>query len=76
MADTTIEKAILDEVHHLGTDHQQKVLDYARSLSENGLKSVSGKDLLRFAGTIEKDDLKKITQAVNDGCENINANEW
>lgn len=75
MSDITIEKAILEEVHHLATDHQKKVLDYARSLSKTVLKGVPGKDLLHFAGTIDKDDLKKISQAIDEGCESINADE-
>ena len=35
-----------------------------------------GKELLRFAGAIEADELQMIAQAIEDGCERINLNEW
>mgnify|MGYP001501832459 CR=1 FL=1 len=74
--DTLVEKAILDEVHQLKIDEQKKVLEYARSLSAASSKGVMGKDLLRFAGSIDKEDLLKMSQAIEDDCERINSDEW
>jgi len=39
-------------------------------------KGVPGKQLLRFAGAIQKDDLQAITQTIEAGCERIDLNEW
>ena len=76
MAEISIEKAILDEIHRLEIDQQRKVLVFARSLSLTPPEGIPGKDLLRFAGTIEKDDLTKMAQAINEPCESINCDEW
>jgi hypothetical protein len=37
---------------------------------------VPGKELLRFAGTIEADDLRAMAQVIEEGCEQVDLNEW
>jgi hypothetical protein len=37
---------------------------------------VPGKDLLRFAGAIEAEDLIAIERAIHEGCEKVNLDEW
>lgn len=66
MIDETLEKAILAEMHHLEIGQQKKVLEYTRSLAQGSLKGVAGKQLLRFAGSIDKDDLQKMTESIED----------
>jgi hypothetical protein len=39
-------------------------------------RGVPGKELLAYGGTIEADDLKAMSQAIEEGCEKINPNEW
>lgn len=45
-------------------------------LVQNHPVSISGEDLLGFAGTIESDDLKTITTAIEEGCERIDHAGW
>ena len=35
-----------------------------------------GKDLLRFVGSIPADDLKRMSDAIEEGCETVDLNEW
>jgi len=37
---------------------------------------VSGRHLLRFAGTIQVDDFQIMKRAIEDGCERIDIDEW
>ena len=37
---------------------------------------VSGQSLLRFSGTIEREDLEQMSQAIAEGCERVNGDEW
>jgi hypothetical protein len=37
---------------------------------------VSGESLLRFAGAIPKDELDRMTQAIAEGCEQVDPDEW
>ena len=39
-------------------------------------KGVKGERLNRFAGTITKEDLHLMNQAILEGCEVIDAHEW
>ena len=50
-----------------------------RFCSRLGLDTISrrvGPVLIRFAGTITQDDLALISQAIEEGCEQVNPNEW
>lgn len=72
----TLQKEILDQLDKLPLEHQRKVLDFARSLSKANPVGKAGKDLLSFSGTIEAEDIKAISQAIEEGCEQVNSNEW
>ena len=71
-----LQKQILDQLDKLPIEHQRKVLDFARSLSKASPIGKAGKDLLSFAGTIEAEDIKAISEAIEEGCEQVNINEW
>ena len=72
-----IERELQEQVSKLPNEQQRRVLDFARSLASlpqsNG---GSGEALLRYAGTIEQDDLVIMEQAIAEGCETINPDEW
>ncbi len=68
-----LEKQLIETIHQLDTDSQQKVLDFARDLMTP--RGVDGKTLLEFAGKISSDDLDKMEQAITD-LEKINPNDW
>jgi hypothetical protein len=76
MIDPSIRKEILGQLDQLGSDQQRRVLDFARSLATNTSRRVPGKDLLSFVGAISDDDLRMMTQAIEEGCERVNLNEW
>ena len=71
-----IEKELREQLMRLKDDQQLRLLEFARSLSDSPAKGETGKTLLRFAGTIEKDDIVTMRTAIEDGCEIVNANEW
>jgi len=53
----------------------KKVLDFARSIDEQDTsKGVAGNELLKFAGTIDEEDLRLMTGAIEEGCERIDEN--
>ena len=70
-------KATLQKVlDSLPEDRQREVLDFARSLGQTKPAGVRWEDLRRFAGTIDKDELRQMADAIEQGCERIDANEW
>jgi hypothetical protein len=72
----TLQKDILDQLDKLPPEQQLKVLDFARSLSKANPVGKPGKELLTFAGIIDAEDIKAMSQAIEDGCEQVNINEW
>ncbi len=76
MSESSVEKDVLEEIHKLAEEQQRRVLEFARSLAQSGPRGVPGRDLLPFAGTIDKDDLQEMTQAIDAGCERVDSHEW
>lgn len=76
MSDQTIEKQILDQLSKLPIEQQHRVLDFARTLAGTKPAGRSGRELLNFAGTIHIGDLNIMSQAIEEGCEQVNLNEW
>jgi hypothetical protein len=76
MLETSVEKEILNEIHRMKTEQQVKVLEFVRSLAKSSGKAIPGKNLLRFSGKITKNDLQKMTLAIDAECERIDRDEW
>jgi hypothetical protein len=76
MKSSLIEKEILEQINRLPFDQQCQVLEFARSLASLKPTGITGRELLRFSGSIEKSDLEIMTQAIEEGCEQVNLNEW
>ena len=76
MVSLVLEKELHEQLEHLPIGQQQQVLDFARALAAARPRGVPGHQLLHFGGAIQADDLKAISQAVEEGCEKVNANDW
>jgi hypothetical protein len=67
---------MLAQLQSLPAAQQQRVLAYARALASGKPTGVPGKELLRFAGTIPPEDLRQMTQAIAEGCEQVDPHAW
>jgi hypothetical protein len=76
MANPSVEKEIINQLNKLSSQQQQQVLDFARFLVMTKPVGVPGTKLLPFAGTIPAEDLNFMAQAVEEGCEQVDLNEW
>jgi hypothetical protein len=47
-----------------------------QALSEAGTSQAANEAWLKLAGTISQDDLKLMAQAIEEGCEQVDLNEW
>ncbi len=72
----TIVTAVAEQVSTLPEPLQQKVLEFVQALKIADRRGVHGKELLRFAGTISHDDLQLMQQAIDNGFEQVDVNEW
>ncbi len=73
MVTATISKNLISQLDKLPYDLQLYVLDFAKALTPKG---VEGKNLLRFSGIINPDDLCLMSDAIENNCEKVNINEW
>ncbi len=71
-----VETEIRESLNQLPLELQRKVLEFARSLVSAQVHGAPGKNLLRFAGAINKEDLETMKEAVEKNCEKIDFNEW
>ena len=76
MVDAAIGHELTSCLGQLAVEQQRQVLEYARTLTTPRIEGVRGSSLLRFAGTIDDSDLDAMSQAIKDGCERIDADEW
>ena len=76
MRGSSVKKEIVEKLDSLAIDEQRRVLDFTRALAEGKAEGIAGRDLLRFAGTIEKGDLAVMERAIEEGCEKVDVNEW
>ncbi|MFO7905793.1 MAG: hypothetical protein ACQESR_25245 [Planctomycetota bacterium] len=76
MVDATIEHELATCLRRLPVEQQRQVLEFARTLAKPSVQGVRGSNLLQFAGTIDESDLEAMSQAIKDGCERIDADEW
>jgi hypothetical protein len=70
---TTLAQQIIERISQLDAVQQQRVLDFVRHLERP--RGVPARSLLKFAGRIAPDDVKRIEEAIED-CERIDPNEW
>ncbi len=76
MNNPIIEKQIIEQLQHLEEAQQKQVLDFTTFLANQKITGVSGKSLLRFASAISNEDLKLMSQAIEEECEQIDWDEW
>ena len=68
MAHASLPQEILERVRALPDEDQRRVLEFVRSLGIPRT-GVPGAELLRFAGAIERHELQRMSQAIEEGCE-------
>jgi hypothetical protein len=77
--DPAIQSELLSYLGQLPIGDQARVVDFARTLAKPEMKSsvgVPGKDLIKLAGTIGEDDAREMIEAIEEGCEQIDASKW
>lgn len=75
MISSVLEKALHQQLDDLPPRQQRQVLDFARALASSKVRGVPGRQLLRFAGTIEADDLQLMAQVIQGDCEKVDTRE-
>lgn len=73
---TPVVEKVLELLRELPYELQWRVLEFTRALALSVPRGVPGEQLVRFAGAIPLDDVERMRQAIEQGCEQVNVNEW
>lgn len=76
MEKTTTIQEIVQRLKSLSIEQQRQVLDFILEFSGEPPKKYPGKNLLQLVGTISKEDLEIMKQAIEEGCEQIDESGW
>ncbi|QOX78305.1 hypothetical protein FY034_04945 [Trichlorobacter lovleyi] len=76
MTALALKNEFLQQMNRLPLTQQCQVLQFARALEMSSPSGASGSSLLSFAGTIPADDLAAMSQAIQEGCEQVDHHEW
>jgi len=71
---TPVVDKVIEQLKALPSEMQWRVFEFTRALAASAPHGVPGRQLLQFAGTVPPDDLQLMRQAIEDGCELIDAN--
>ncbi len=74
--DTPIIDKVIEQLRDLPQELQWRVLEFTRALAVSTPRGVPGQQLLNFAGAISPDDVRLMREAIEQGCEQVDANEW
>lgn len=73
---TPIIDKVVEQLKALPQELQWRVLEFTRALAVSTPRGVPGRQLLRFAGAISLDDVQLMREAIEQGCERVDADEW
>lgn len=67
---------VIEQLSNMPQSLQQQVLQFARMLGQVRIQGTPGHKLLKFAGSIQSDDLALMRNAIEEGCEQVDFDEW
>ncbi|PSB17498.1 hypothetical protein C7B65_18285 [Phormidesmis priestleyi ULC007] len=67
---------VIEQLRAMPQHLQWRVLEFAQALAKSQVRGTSGQQLLRFAGSIPPEDLQLMCEAIEQGCEQVDVNEW
>jgi len=70
----TAKEQLIHQVDRLDEPQRRQVLEFARNLTARA--GTPGRDLARFVGSIDPADLEAMSQAIQEGCEQVDPNGW
>ena len=76
MISMEIKKKLIEDLKKMPFDSQKKVQEFAHALLITQSKGRSGKEMMKFSGTLSNDDAGELKRIIENGCEKVDLNEW
>jgi hypothetical protein len=71
-----VKQQMLADLARMTPDMQRLAAELVHSMVPAERKGTSGRELLRFAGAIDRVSAKEMSDAINAGCGQIELDEW
>nr|VFK01370.1 MAG: hypothetical protein BECKLFY1418A_GA0070994_11442 [Candidatus Kentron sp. LFY] len=65
-----------EQMASLPYEQQERALEFIKGLTLSEKSGATGGRLLKYAGFISPDDLKAMSEAIENDCGKTDANEW
>ncbi len=72
---TLIVERVVEQLRVLPYELQWRVFEFTRALNLSAPHGVSGQQMLSLSGAIQADDLRLMAEAIEAGCEKVDADE-
>ena len=69
-------REIAKQVEALPPEMRERVLPFAASLAGSAPKGEEGAALRQFSSSLDAVSARQMTQAIEEGCERVDAGEW
>jgi hypothetical protein len=76
MVNPAVKKQILSDLERLSPELQTRAAQLVRDLVATRPQGVPGRDLLRFAGLFDAETTRQMKEAIEEGCERVDLDEW
>jgi hypothetical protein len=76
MVTAHVKRQILSDLEQLSPEQQQRAADLVRGLVAKMPAGAPGRALLRFAGTLDSESARQMSEAIEEGCERVDLGEW
>ena len=67
---------VIEQLNNMPHSLQQQVLQFACVLGQVRIQGTPGHKLLKFAGSIQSDDLTLMQDAIGEGCGQVDLDGW
>jgi hypothetical protein len=76
MAQPAVKKQILADLDRLSPEQQRRAAELVHGLVSPLPTGASVEDLLQVAGTLDEDSADQMMDAIEEGCERVDLDEW
>jgi hypothetical protein len=76
MVDPDVKDQILNDLEQLSPEMQERAARLVHSLVSPLPKGASGRDLMRLSGIIDPESAREMMEAIEEGCERVDLDEW
>lgn len=76
MVQPAIQEQILNDLNRLSPEQQERAAELVHGLVSSLPKGASIEDLMKVAGILDDESAREMREAIEEGCERVDLDEW